>query len=272
MAEGEAVTEEDADAEEEAVSDTAPELDWEAEAEAEAEKLDDSEADTHEDSNGEGDVEWLALGLAVAEGDAVCVFEAEAEAVAVFDSVARRVPDTVPERDAGRADTVSVFLLSAVREPPTEREDEGDTVGLLVSRGEPLSDICALLVRVPRTEEEAEGVADTEGVSENERVCDGVAEAHAEAVAVAEAERLMPAVRDAEGHSDWVREPGPLRLAEAEAVPPREPLTLGVGCALALTEGATEAEGGAEEVGTTRSTSPIPRYSRPSLGARTSST
>ena len=272
MAEGEAVTEGDADADAEVVSDTAPELDWEAEAEAEEEKLDDSEADTHEDSRGEGEAEWLALGLAVAEGDAVCVFEAEAEAVAVFDSVARRVPDTVAERDAGCADTVSVFALSAVREPPTEREEEGDPVGLLVSRGDALSDICELPVRVPRTELEAVEEADTEGVSENERVCEGVAEAHAVAVAVAEAERLTPAVRDAEGHIDWVRESRPLRLAEVEAVPPGEPLTLGVGCGLGLAEGATEAETAADEVGTTRSTSPIPRYSRPSLGARTSST
>lgn len=208
----------------------------------------------------------------MAEGDAVCVFEAELEAVAEFDSVKPGVLDTAPERDAGNADTVSVCAVSAVREPPMERVTEGDPVGLLVARGDAVSDRAALAERELRIDLEGEAVADTDGVSENERVWDGVAEAQAVAVAVGDAVRVTPGVREAEGQSDCVCEPGPLRLAELEAEPPGEPLPLNVGQAVGLTVGAKEKEGRAVEVGTTRSTSAMPRYSRPSFGARTSDT
>jgi len=214
----------------------------------------------------------LALELAVAEGDAVCVFEEELEAVAVFDRVKPGVPDTAPERDAGNADTVRVSAARAVREPPMERVTENDPEELLVARGDAVSDGVALAERELRIDLEGEAVVDTDGVSENERVCEGVAEAHAVAVAVGDAVRVTPGVREAEGHSDCVCEPRPLRLAELEAEPPGEPLPLSVGQAVGLNVGAKENEGRAVEVGTTRSTSAMPRYSRPSFGARTSDT
>ncbi len=161
--------------------------------------------------------------------------------------------------------------MRAVRVPPMERVAEGDTVGVLEPRGDTLSDIAELAERESRMVREEEEEEDTEGVSEKERVCEGVAEAHAVEVAVEEAERLPPAVRDAEGHSDWVRVFTPLREAEVEAVPLEEGLSVKVAAALGGGEGEVETEGAVVEVGTTRSTSAKPRYSRPSLGARTKS-
>ena len=207
----------------------------------------------------------------MAEGDAVCVLEAEAVAVAVLDTVTRAVPVAAADRVAGRADTVSVLMAGAVFEPPMERVAEGEPEGLSDSRGEPLSDGAALEEREPRVEMDEVAVEDTEGVSEKERVWEGVADAHAETVEVADADRVAAAVRDAEGHSDWVRDPGPLRLGDVEAEPRMETVKVNEASAVGLTLGTMLAEGAAVEVGTTRSTSPNPRYSRPSFGARTRS-
>jgi hypothetical protein len=192
-------------------------------------------------------------------------------AVAVLDTVTRAVPVAAAERVAGRADTVSVLMAGAVFEPPMERVAEGELEGLRDSRGEPLSDGAALEEREPRVEMDEVAVEDTEGVSEKERVWEGVADAHAEAVEVADADRVAAAVRDAEGHSVWVRDPGPLRLGDVEAEPRIETVKVNEASAVGLTLGTMLAEGAAVEVGTTRSTSPKPRYSRPSFGARTRS-